>query len=472
MKSILKVFIVTTLIGFTSCSEDELRTADTLQQKDAIESVNDPYLLASVIKRTSLFYQKMGFDTRKLPAAVQHMESNYQSGDNFYDGFRLATTDMYDAMDILKLIDGSITLAKTRGSKTHEGIFKVFRVMLFSFMTDFYGDVYYSEALKAREGILYPKYDKEQDIYNGLLAELDEASALISGGTEEISTPYDLMFAGDKVKWQKFANSVKLRLLMRASGKITDVGAKIAAISGNVLSESTENASIGYIGTVGDAGNIPGNAWTGGTVNWGSIDEFNKRRPCKTLVDKLADLSDPRANVWFAPVERPWTSDKSLNGVTFATTDPNGYTYSSTWEYIDRSKPAIAEYATKDILIDSNKVYVGFIAGMQADWKNGNGHYNTADGGVVGNFKVSKFSTLFRQNAHPLLKAQIMNSDEVQFLLAEAAAKGLITGSADTYYRKGITNSMLRWGIPQASITKYLAQTNIALPTDKAGQLA
>ncbi len=190
------------------------------------------------------------------------------------------------------------------------------------------------------------------------------------------------------------------------------------------------------------------------------------------MVDKLADLSDPRAAVWFAPVERPWTSDKSLNGVTFATTDPNGYTYSSTWEYIDRSKPAIAEYATKDILIDSNKVYVGFIAGMQADWKNGNGHYNTADGGVVGNFKVSKFSTLFRQNTHPLLKAQIMNSDEVQFLLAEAAAKGLITGSADTYYRKGITNSMLRWGVPQATITKYLAQTNIALPTDKAGQLA
>ncbi|MCF0058441.1 SusD/RagB family nutrient-binding outer membrane lipoprotein [Dyadobacter sp. CY356] len=472
MKSILKIFLVTTLIGFTSCSEDELRTADTLQQKDAIESVNDPYLLASIIKKTTLFYQKRSFDNRKLPAAVQHMESNYQSGDNFYDGFRLATTDMYDAMEILKMIDGSITLAQTRGSKTHQGIFKVFRVMLFSFMTDFYGDVYYSEALKAREGILYPKYDKEQDIYNGLLAELDEASALISGGTEEISTPYDLMFAGDKVKWQKFANSVKLRLLMRASGKITDVGAKIAAISGNVLSEATENASIGYIGTVGDAGDTPGNAWTGGTVNWGSVDEFNKRRPCKTLVDKLADLSDPRAAIWFAPVERPWTSDKSLDGVTFATTDPNGYTYSSTWEYIDRKKPEIAEYATKDILIDSNKVYVGFIAGMQADWKNGNGHYNTAAGGVVGNFKVSKFSTLFRQNAHPLLKAQIMNSDEVQFLLAEAAAKGLITGSADTYYRKGITNSLLRWGVPQASVTKYLAQSNIALPTDKAGQLA
>jgi hypothetical protein len=65
-----------------------------------------------------------------------------------------------------------------------------------------------------------------------------------------------------------------------------------------------------------------------------------------------------------------------------------------------------------------------------------------------------------------------MNSDEVQFILAEAAAKGLITGSADAYYRKGITNSLLRWGVKQADIDTYLKQTSIALPADKAGQLA
>ena len=110
--------------------------------------------------------------------------------------------------------------------------------------------------------------------------------------------------------------------------------------------------------------------------------------------------------------------------MTFTTTDPNGYSYSSTWEYIDRTNKDITAYATPDVLLDSNKVYVGFVAGMQSDWKNGNGHYNTAAGGVVGNFKVSKFSKLFRENKHNLLKAMIMNSDEVQFILAEAAAKG------------------------------------------------
>jgi hypothetical protein len=469
MKSIIKIFTLVTIAGLFSCSEDELRTYDALQQKDAVESVNDPYLLASIIKKTSLFYQKMGYDSRMLPGAVQHMESNYQSGDNFYSGFKTPINDMYTAMDILKLIDGSIGLAETRDSKTHQGIFKVFRVLLFSYMTDFYGDVYYSEALKAREGILYPKYDKQTDIYTGLLKELDDANALIDAGSEPISSSYDLMFAGSKDQWKKFSNSLKLRLLMRASAKLPDAGAKISAlVTAPVFTEATDNASIAYIGTTGGEN---GNSWTGGPLNWGTIDNFDTRRPSKTLIDKLTELNDPRMQVWFAPVEKPWTSDPTKNGVSFSTTDPNGYTYTSTWEYIDRKNKDIAAYATKDILIDSNKVYVGFIAGMLADWKNGNGHYDIAAGGTVGNFKVSKFSKLFRENKHSLLKAMIMNSDEVQFNLAEAAAKGLISGSADTYYRKGITNSLLRWGVSQDAVTKYLAQAVVTLPADKAGQL-
>ena len=141
--------------------------------------------------------------------------------------------DMYDAMNILKLVDGAIGLADKRGSMVHKGIFTIFRVLLFSFMTDYYGDVYYSEALKAREGILYPKYDKQADIYTGLLKELDDANTLIATGTEAISPTYDLVFKGNKLQWQKFANSLKLRLLMRASNKIPDAGTQIAAIVNN-----------------------------------------------------------------------------------------------------------------------------------------------------------------------------------------------------------------------------------------------
>jgi hypothetical protein len=65
----------------------------------------------------------------------------------------------------------------------------------------------------------------------------------------------------------------------------------------------------------------------------------------------------------------------------------------------------------------------------------------------------------------------ILNADEVQFILAEAVVKGLVSGDADEYYRKGITYSMQRWGIADADITTYLAQSEIALPGDNDGNL-
>lgn len=468
---LIKACVIFLVVFGTSCSKDALRSPDSLQQLNAIEAVNDPYLLSSVIKQSALFYQNMGYENSRLPSAVQYMERNYQGSDNYYAGFKQPIDDMYDAMNILKLVDGAIGLADKRGSMTHKGIFTIFRVLLFSFMTDFYGDVYYSQALKAQEGILYPTYDKQQDIYTGLLKELDDANTLIATGTETISPTYDLVFQGNKLQWQEFANSLKLRLLMRASGKLPDAATQIAAIVNNgsgtpVFNTAEDNVSISYIGTTGD------NSWKGGTLNDNDGGEFDRRRPSKTLIDKLTVLNDPRLQVWAAPVEMPWTSNRAMNGVTVNTTDPNGFTYTSTWEYIDRSNPDIAAVATPGVLLDSNKLYVGFIAGMLGDYKNGNGHYNTAAGGATGNFKVSKFSKLFRQNSHPLLKAMIMNSDEVQFILAEAAAKGMITGGADTYYRNGIRFSMTRWGISDADIDTYLAQPDIALPADPAGQLA
>jgi hypothetical protein len=462
-----KFLIFALLISFASCSKDALRQNDLLQQKNAIESLNDPFLLSSVIKKSCLFYQDRGWGDTRLPGAVQYTMRNYQGKDNYYGSFKELGTDLYSAMDILKFIDSSIDLAKGRGSDSHVGIFTTFRVLLFSFITDYYGDVYYSQALKAREGILYPVYDKQADIYAGLLQELDDASSMITGGTDVISPTYDLMFAGDKTQWLKFCNSLKLRLLMRESAKLTDAASKIGeAAALPLLSEESDlNASMSYVGTNSV------NSWVGGSNNWSTIGgEFDRRRPCKTLVDIMAGLNDPRVLIWFAPIEDPWTGNVLQDGVSFNTTDPNGYTYTSTWEYIDRNKPVIAAQVPN--ILDSNKVYAGFVAGMGGDFKNGNGHYNTSEGGTYGNFKVSKYSKLFQENAHDLIKAQIMNKDEIQFLLAEAAVKGYINGNADSYYRTGIRYSMERWGVSETDIADYLAQSAIALPGNDAGDLA
>src|ERR1700712_5696236 len=95
------------LIGITSCGKDALRTAESQQQLDAIEDVNDPFLLSSIIKKTALFYQNLNYGDSRFPGAVQYMERNYQGGDNTYTGFSKPAEDLYTAVDILKLVQSS-----------------------------------------------------------------------------------------------------------------------------------------------------------------------------------------------------------------------------------------------------------------------------------------------------------------------------------------------------------------------------
>ena len=132
MKQFINKIFILLLVGLvTSCSEDILREYDKLQQKDAVESVNDPFLLSSIIKKTTLFYQDQAYSATKLPGSVQYIVRNYQGSDNTYSGFKSPTTEMYSAMDILKLVDASVKLAEDRKSDVHKGIFMTMRVLLF-----------------------------------------------------------------------------------------------------------------------------------------------------------------------------------------------------------------------------------------------------------------------------------------------------------------------------------------------------
>ena len=103
MKSFsIKVCAIVLMATVASCSKDALRVSDSLQQLDAVETVNEQFLLSSIIKQTALFYQNMGYWSSRLPGAVQYVERNYQGSDNYYSGFKQPLDDMYSAMNILK----------------------------------------------------------------------------------------------------------------------------------------------------------------------------------------------------------------------------------------------------------------------------------------------------------------------------------------------------------------------------------
>lgn len=99
------------------------------------------------------------------------------------------------------------------------------RVFAYQVLADCYGEIPYSEALDASNPS--PKYDDGVDVYAGILAELDEAMAKVSG-TETVATNF--LFPNATVdSWIKFANALKLRILMRESA-VADVDSQIAAL--------------------------------------------------------------------------------------------------------------------------------------------------------------------------------------------------------------------------------------------------
>ncbi len=111
--------------------------------------------------------------------------------------------------DIETLIDQ----ATESGNIVYVGIAEILKAYLMSVAVDLWGDVPYSEATSLEDGIVSPKFDDQQAIYEDLLDLLERGKANVSSG-EGLSLPAsdDLYYGGSGTQWVKFANTLKLKL--------------------------------------------------------------------------------------------------------------------------------------------------------------------------------------------------------------------------------------------------------------------
>jgi len=137
-------------------------------------------------------------------------EFSLQLGNNFYSGiwdnFYLNTANLEN---IIKY--------NSPDYDDHKAIAKIMKTYYFQYLVDLYGDIPYSEAHDPNN--LTPAYDDDMAVYRSLYTQLDQAIAMIDAAP--ISTiavgAEDPVFAGDMAMWKKFANTIKLRLLLRES---------------------------------------------------------------------------------------------------------------------------------------------------------------------------------------------------------------------------------------------------------------
>lgn len=462
----MKKFLIIVIGGvfiLSSCQKSTFRETELLARRDALESAEPNLLLSSVIQKSAFLYQnKSGLGAKNLAVTVQYMQGNRNSDDNTYLNFRLPSSALYEYTGVIKLINAAVIDVNKKGLKTHEGVFRIFQSLLWATVTDLYGDIFYTEGLRGQDGILFPKFDEQKDIYPALIQNLKDAAQLIADGKEPLDKVYDVMYAGDKTKWIKLANSLRLRLLIRESNKVPNAAEIQAVALLPLLSDVSENAAISYI----DGDKTMASPM--GSANIDITGNFLIFRPSKTLVDTLKALNDERLKVWVAPIEKPWaaTIDSVSLNAGKRTLVQKGYTYNYQWEYIDRNNSKIKPILP--FIIDSMTTYAGYPAGSSVQVLNSNGSYDFPD--TKWNYKVSLFSKLFNENVSPLIKAVVMQADEVQFLLAEAVVKGWIMGNAETFYKKGVEMALKRWGEPLPA--NYFNNPLAAFPTTKGQQLA
>lgn len=201
--------------------------------------------------------------------------------------------DVQYTTTIKTVVDIIDQLEKAGNTGTEMGIARIWKVYIFHKIVDTYGETPYFGAGKGYiDSNFRPVYDSVELIYMDMLKELEEGVAQI-GASSSLGNA-DSVFDGDTAKWEKFGNSLMLRLAMRIKNvdpaKSTAWVAK--AISGGVMSSGDDTAKM--IQSAGPT-DLNKNAW--GTY----VPRYPRAKIGKTLYDWLSAKSDPRLTILADP---------------------------------------------------------------------------------------------------------------------------------------------------------------------------
>lgn len=192
-----------------------------------------------------------------------------------------------------------------------EAIALTMRAYYIQILTDAYGDVPFSEAFRAMEGETKPKFDSQKDVYLQLISDLKRANSLYNSSTypmSESQAAKDLLYGGDLTRWQKFTNSLLLRVLIRISNcSEIDVSEEFAAIYNSpgtypVFASEEDAAVMRFTGTDSNLNPF-------GSTNILSFQAA--RRAAEFTVDQMNDSGDPRISLYFVQVGGQWSGAKS-----------------------------------------------------------------------------------------------------------------------------------------------------------------
>ncbi|TWV96851.1 SusD/RagB family nutrient-binding outer membrane lipoprotein [Chitinophaga pinensis] len=355
-------------------------------------TVSTPDLLLSTVIQDAFQSTTLGATLATRQMVFVNSVSNEQ-----YYGWTRAGFDTYnDLRQVVKMEEEANRMDKPE----YIPLVKFFKAYYFLKLTNTFGDIPYSDALKGESGGLSPVYDKQQNIFVSILDDLKAANALITNTTAAVQG--DILYGGTMQQWKRLINTLSLRTLMSLSLKENNaslnVKARFAEIVNNpetypLMTGNDDNGELVFHDVLGTR-----------YPTYNDNDLQTAYYMDATFVDLLKGLKDPRL-------------------FSFAEKTPDSAALP------DNNFAAYGGAKGSDPLNDnSTKVLAG---------------------------EVSKIKSRYFNN--PVNEPSIaIGYAELQFILAEGVVRGWITGSAADYYKKGIQASMLFYGIAQTSIDQYL----------------
>ena len=335
---------------------------------------------------------------------------------------------IYDQNNEFKSVENK---SIANGETFYQGIALIMQSLNYQMGVDMFNDIPYSQALNPT--ILTPKYDKGEDIYLDLFKKIDAGIVLIKAADESknfnlatgdilrvsamgFSSTTGLNSAANrKLKWVKFANTIKLRLLIHMS-QMPNINTLAATELAKINAEGS-----GYTGFGETIGVNPGFITAKPNHFWANFifDQANNapntfNRANNFSLNTMKALNDLRYRYFYKPIKgSPGTLPAHWIGIDYAPINSN---------------PLLTSGVTSDI-----------------------GGAATSAGGTTG---LGKSATM---------DAWVLTAAESLFLQAEAKARGWnVPGTALTLYQDAVRESFTWLGVPNAAsvAATYLLQTD------------
>lgn len=352
-----------------------------------------------------------------LAAFTQYMQGDWNTN-NYGGQYRKNDAEMGNTWNMMypALIKNIVDiLDKTKDNEREvniHSIARIYKVYLFSILTDMYGDCPYFEAGKGFiTGNVKPAYDKQELIYKDFLKELSEAAEALTPDGDRVTG--DIIYQGNIDKWKRFANSLHLRYAMRIIKAEPELAKQeaIKAISqdAGLMQSAADDALITYTDI----------------VNWDS-DEYRRNGLAQMLRGREAYPTAYICSTFWKQLE--------------TTSDPRQFVFARCYDESSANNPFGRIDLTEEMRTNENAQFQPCDPGYFWYDKWPNGYWSNTTNRWEDKATRPQINNIFLKGDMP---GVVMTYAEVELLLAEAKARwgGDVATSADasTHYANGVS---------------------------------